>query len=328
MSGENRPTRRDFLQGRAAVQALAVAVGGGNGGSASDSRTRQSENVSSRSSPTIGGRDAVVSFRRRAMACEFEVQLPAAARDGATEAAVGALDLVDALEDQLTVYRADSELICVNRQAAARPVAVEPRLFAILQLAERLYRETDGAFDITSGPLSEVWGFSRRQGRLPSDAEIAGALERVGMEGVVLDAANRTVSFRRPGVTLHLNCVGKGYALDRMAEQLDAERVGDYLLHGGRSSVLGRGDCPGGSWPGWTIGVPHPLRQGARLAEIQLVNQALGTSGSGRNTLSTAAGGMAICSIRGPAGQRPECTRQRSWRRRRPRPTHFRPRFT
>ena len=158
---------------------------------------------------------------------------------------------------------------------------VEPRLFAILQLAQQLYRDTDGALDITSGPLSEMWGFSRRQGRLPSDVEIAAALERVGMDDVVLDAANQTVAFRRPGVTLHLNSIGKGYALDRMAELLDADGVGHYLLHGGRSSVLARGDCPGGGRPGWTIGVPHPLRPADRLAELYLVDQALGTSGSG-----------------------------------------------
>ncbi len=72
-----------------------------------------------------------------------------------------------------------------------------------------------------------------------------------------------------------------------MAEMLDSiggedgDGVGDYLLHGGRSSVLARGDCPGGGKPGWTIGVPHPLRPGERLTEITLVNQALGTSGSG-----------------------------------------------
>ncbi|MEX2093577.1 MAG: FAD:protein FMN transferase, partial [Pirellulales bacterium] len=131
------------------------------------------------------------------------------------------------------------------------------------------------------------WGFSRRQGRLPSDAEIVAALERVGMDGVVLDAEHHTVAFQRPGLSLHLNSIGKGYALDRMAEMLDStsDKDGDglsnYLLHGGRSSVLARGDCPGSGKAGWTIGVPHPLRPGERLTEVSLVNQALGTSGSG-----------------------------------------------
>jgi thiamine biosynthesis lipoprotein len=215
------------------------------------------------------------------MACEFEAQLAAGRTDGSTQRVLEALDLVESLEDQLTIYRADSEVLRINRNAAREPVPAEARLFALFQLAQQLYRDTKGAFDITSGPLSVTWGFSRRQGRLPTGAEISEALQCVGMDNVILDAANRAVQFLRPGVSLHLNCIGKGYALDRMAEMLDASRVGGFLLHGGKSSVLARGDCPRGGRRGWTIGVPHPLRPGERLAEICLVEEALGTSGSG-----------------------------------------------
>lgn len=265
------------------VQSLAAAIVGPESGAVETSPPAFSTADGSRRRAP----GALTSIRRRAMACEFEVQLAADRRDGSTERVLAALDLVESLEEQMTIYRADSEVLRINRQAADGPVPVEPRLFAMFQLAERLHRETSCAFDVTSGPLSEVWGFSRRQGRLPSDAEIAAALARVGMEGVVLDARNHSIAFRRPGLSLHLNSIGKGYALDRMAELLDGDRdndgdrVGDYLLHGGRSSVLARGDCPGGGKAGWTIGVPHPLRPGERLTEVTLVNEALGTSGSG-----------------------------------------------
>jgi thiamine biosynthesis lipoprotein len=277
MSIAGRPTRRDFLQGQAAVQAFAAAVVGPNVGAMEMS----SPALSASAALQQLARGALMSLRRRAMACNFEVQLAANRQDGSTEQVLAALDLVEALEDQMTVYRPDSEVLQISRQATNGPVPVEPRLFAMFQMAARLHRDTEGAFDITSGPLSEVWGFSRRQGQVPSDAEIAAALERVGMEDVVLDAENHSVAFRRPGLSLHLNSIGKGYALDRMAELLDANGAGDFLLQGGRSSVLARGNCPGGSRPGWTIGVPHPLRPGERLAEVDLVEQALGTSGSG-----------------------------------------------
>jgi len=252
----NRQSRRDFLQGRTVAPPteplLEMARGAG----------------------------PLVSLCRRAMACDFDVQLPAN-NARAAQVALDALDLLEPLEDQMTVYRDDGELVRINRQAAVEPVCVEPRLFALLELAQQLHRDTDGAMDLTTGPLSRAWGFSRRQGRLPSDAEIAAALADVGMDQVVLDATNRTVAFRRPGVSLHLNCIGKGYALDRMAELLAAGGVEDFLLHGGRSSVLARGHCPGRERPGWTIGLPHPLRPGERLGEIDLLDQALGTSGSG-----------------------------------------------
>ncbi len=184
MSTAGRPTRRDFLQGRAAVQAIADAVVGPDAGAMESSPPVFSTAAATkRLAP-----GTLVSIRRRAMACEFEVQLAAGRQDGSTERVLAALDLVESLEDQMTIYRADSEVLRINRQAAAGPVPVEPRLFAMFQLAERVYRDTEGAFDVTSSPLYEAWGFSRRQGRLPSDAEIAAAMERVGMDGVVLDA--------------------------------------------------------------------------------------------------------------------------------------------
>lgn len=278
MSTADRPSRRAFLRGRAAVDALAAAVG-------------QHHDDAQSTDPTGLPAQALVSYTRRAMACDFEVQLAAGRHDGSTERVLAALDLLEPLEDQMTVYRSDSELLQINRAAATAPVTVEPRLFALLELAAQIHADTQGAFDATSLPLSEAWGFSRRQGRLPGDAEIAAALERVGMGDVVLDAANQSVAFRRAGLSLHLNSIGKGYALDRMAESLDeaacetGERVGDYLLHGGRSSVLARGTRPGaansGQGPGWPIGIPNPLVPGERLGEIVLVDEALGTSGSG-----------------------------------------------
>jgi thiamine biosynthesis lipoprotein len=98
----------------------------------------------------------------------------------------------------------------------------------------------------------------------------------------VLDEDQATIAFRRSGITVHFNCIGKGYALDRMAELLDDGRVGDYLLHGGKSSVLARGDQPGQpSGSGWTIGLKHPLRPAERLAEFVLRDRSLSTSGSG-----------------------------------------------
>jgi thiamine biosynthesis lipoprotein len=269
-----RQSRRDFLRGRTAVKALAGAV------------TKVHDVVTEAigaDSPLVAMPTAtpLVSYTRRAMACDFEVQVPAG-RDAATaQHLLDALDLLEPLEAQMTIYRSESEVLRINSQAADGPVTVESRLFALFQLAERLHRETDGALDITTGPLSAAWGFSRREGRMPSDSEISAVLANVGMNHVELDAANETVAFRRPGVSLHLNCIGKGYALDRMAETLAERGVDEYLLHGGRSSVLARGSCPGSELAGWAIGLRHPLRPEERLGEFLLVNQALGTSGSG-----------------------------------------------
>jgi thiamine biosynthesis lipoprotein len=151
----------------------------------------------------------------------------------------------------------------------------------LIEFAKRLHYDTEGVLDITSGPLSEAWGFSRREGRVPSDEQIDEARQRIGMQYVDLDPARHTIAFRRPNMAINFNSLGKGYALDRMAELLAAHEIDDILLQGGKSSVLGRGDQPGSNEAGWRVGVRHPLRTNERMAELVLHNQALSTSGAG-----------------------------------------------
>jgi len=212
------------------------------------------------------------------MGCEFEIRFHAARYPEGTETAFRALDLVDAAEEQMSVFRETSEISQINRTAAEGPVEVEPGLFALLCLAQQLHGETGGAFDLTSAVLWEVWGFARREGAIPREEDLAEALRLVGSELVEFDAERSTVRFRKPGVRLNLGAIGKGYALDRCGELLAEEGIGDFLIHGGNSSVLARGSVAANI--GWQVGILHPLRPNRRLAEIWLVDRALATSGS------------------------------------------------
>lgn len=261
---EERHTRRSFLQGEAASRELANRV----------VRLDDPAKIANR-------RSLIVSVRRRAMACEFEAQLAAARDDHAMEHVFAALDLVEALEGQLSVFREDSEVSRLNQVAVESPVPVDARLFRLLEIAQTLWRQTGGALDITSGPLSAVWGFSRREGRVPQEDEIQSARQRVGMQYVKLDATQQSIEFQRPGVTINFNSLGKGYALDRMAELLEIHGVEDILLQGGKSSVLAIGNQPGVEEGGWRVGVRHPLKNSQQLVELVLRDQALSTSGAG-----------------------------------------------
>lgn len=271
MTDRAKSNRRAFLKGQAAVDAildLAQRV------PAEDDAFRWSAD---------GPASVLLHLSRRAMACNFEFFFNDRQYDHAGETAMAALDLVEELEAQMTIYRDDSELSHVNRTASDEPQVVEARLFDLLRIAVGLSRETDGAFDITSGPLSKVWGFSRRQGRIPADEELAAALARTGSAYVRLNSAHQTVQFAREGVELNLGSIGKGYALDRCAELLKEGGIDDFLLHGGGSSVLAAGSRSDaeGETNGWLVGIRHPMRPERRIAEVRLENRALGTSGSG-----------------------------------------------
>ncbi len=219
----------------------------------------------------------LLRFARQAMATTFEVLLPFGTPD-ALPLAEDALDLIDRIEDQLTVYREHSEVSRINRLAADSPVTVEEQLFTLLAQCARLTADTGGAFDITAGPLIKAWGFYRRAGRVPAPEERGDVMQRVGMRHISLDAERRTVHFLRPGVEINLGSIGKGYALDRGAEQLRDQRgVYSGLLHGGHSSVYAIGSLPGDA-RGWSVGVRHPWCAERRLALLRLRDRGLATS--------------------------------------------------
>ena len=133
------------------------------------------------------------------MAGEFEICLPVAIAGEATAAALEALDLVQSLEGQLSFFRPDSDISEINRHAADAAVEVEPRLFALLQGAMQLWRDSGGAYDLTATPLWEAWGFARRAGAIPSPEQLAEARTLVGGQWVELDEARKTIRFLRRG---------------------------------------------------------------------------------------------------------------------------------
>lgn len=239
------------------------------------------------------------SIEQTAMACEFEVLLRHGQYVHGLEHARDAMRVVHALEDQLSVYRPTSDFSTINRWAHLRPVAARYDVIQLLEVAQEVSRSTSKAFDITAGALSEVWGFSRRQGRKPDDDELQAAIQCVGSELFVVDRNALTVKFERPGVKLNPGGIGKGYALDRMAQQLVDNDLHDFLIHGGRSSIAARGHryqtCSRAtteglseqiqrddSGSGWWIALAHPLRWEEKLGHIRLRDRALGTSGAGK----------------------------------------------
>jgi len=210
------------------------------------------------------------------MACRFEVTLPIADESGVL-AARDALDEVDRLEDQLTVFREGSEVSQINRYAPTMAVKVEDSLHALLFRCRELYRETEGAFDITSGPLTRVWGFLRREGRLPNADELAAARSLVGSDQLLLNHEERTIRFAGAGVEINLGSIGKGYALDHVAALMRRRRVRTALLNAGSSSMRAIGN---GGHQGWLVGLRHPRDLTRRLGLLRIRDCALSTSGS------------------------------------------------
>ena len=217
----------------------------------------------------------LIRVARRAMATTFEIALPQGT-PCAVDAASAALDLIEEIEEQLTVYRDTGEVARLNASAAEGPVAVDPGLFRLLQRCAAFTLETSGAFDVAVGALVEAWGFTQRAGRIPTDRELVEATGRCGFRHVMLGAD--TVQFRRPGLKLNFGAIGKGYALDRAAELLRHDwGIDSALLQGGGSSMLGVG-VPPNDPRGWPVSIRHPESNRPALDVVYLKDQGLGTS--------------------------------------------------
>lgn len=217
---------------------------------------------------------------RQAMGSYFEVRLPAAL-PGALDLATRALDLVEDLEGQLTVYRDDSEVSRLNAMAHLGPVEVEPGLFALLERAEALGRETGGAYDVAAGALSLAWGFTRGPRRVPDAETLAEARARTGSDHLRLDPEGKTVAFDREGVVINLGSIGKGYAIDRATALVrDHWWPTPALIHGGQSSLYALGSPPWTFAGRWEISLRNPFDPAKPLGVIRLRNRGLGTSGA------------------------------------------------
>ncbi len=212
------------------------------------------------------------------MACAYAIVAYAEDAGALPRTVEAAFDEVDRIDRLMSHYKPESALSRLNREAPGGPVAVDPELFDFLAESLRYSRESDGAFDITVGPLMKAWGFFRGGGRVPEAAELAVLKDEVGYRHVVLDAAHRTIRFDRPGVELDLGGIAKGYAVDRAVALLRREHVTAALVSSGGSTVYGLGAPPGET--AWSVEVQDPADAGRVALTVALKDRALSVSGS------------------------------------------------
>src|SRR5579863_8237042 len=189
-----------------------------------------------------------------------------------------AFEEVRRLDRMLSNYRPESEWSLVNRDAASRPVKVSAELFQLLSACVDYSRQSEGAFDISVGPLMKVWGFYKGTGHLPKRDEVIEALEKVGYRNILLDASTKTVRFGKAGVELDPGGIGKGYAVDRMVDVLRRDGIATALVSASGSSIYALGAPPGEA--GWKVRIRDPKDEAKTVTEVTLKNESMSTSGN------------------------------------------------
>jgi thiamine biosynthesis lipoprotein len=217
-------------------------------------------------------------FERPQMGLPFRIVLYAPNSDHANRAAEAAWRRIAELNSILSDYEPESELSRLSRSSGSGfAVPVGTDLWNVLSRAQTISQASDGAFDITVGPLVQLWKRARRQRELPSSEKITSARESVGWNWVVLNSKQQTAQLVRPGMRLDPGGIAKGYALDEAAKALRNAGISRYLVSGGGDMVAG--EAPPGQ-PGWKVEVGVFDTAGApRPRFVSLRKMALATSG-------------------------------------------------
>jgi len=179
------------------------------------------------------------------------------------------------LEEIFSTYDDHSDLAQLNRYAGLGPLEITRELWSVLEISLRLGRETEGALDITIGPLVDLWRAAEEHGALPSSASVAEALSLTGVSKVRL-LSDGTAELRQAGMRLDLGGIGKGYAVDRLRAFLIHHGVEHALINFGRSSLAAVGAPPEReAWPVRLLGDDEES-----LGVIHLRDQVLSASSS------------------------------------------------
>ena len=187
------------------------------------------------------------------------------------------------INDRMSTYLEDSELSRFNKQQTTDWMEVSPDTVAVISEAIRTSRLTEGAFDVTVGPLVDLWGFGRvpRGDTIPSDTEIREALQKVGYTKIHTRISPPAIKKDRPDIQIDLSAIAKGYAVDQVADYLDRSRVLDYLVEiGGELRAKGKN----AKGTAWTVGIEKPVANERVIHQVlHLKDQAMATSGDYRN---------------------------------------------
>jgi len=190
------------------------------------------------------------------------------------------LERVDAL---MSTWRDDSELSLLNAAPVGEAVAISPETLEVLELSQRVSRATDGAFDVTVGPLVAVWGFGADAGlpEPPSPEVLAAAAAKVGYTELTLDAEAGTATRGLEGLRIDLSAVAKGYGVDRIASAVSAAGYPRHLVEIGGELRAGAAKVDGSPW---RIAVETPdARTRAVFGVLDMQGEGIATSGDYRN---------------------------------------------
>lgn len=221
------------------------------------------------------------TIRGLTMGTSYTVELAALIDDAVRTRLTELIEVeLAAINRAMSTYDPRSELSEFNRRQDLRWVPASRGLLEVLDRASRISTSTHGAFDVTVGPLVDLWGFGPQYGtrRVPNDAVIERVREGVGYRHVQTDSSAGAIRKRHSRTQVDLSAIAKGYGVDRVAMILDRQGIRDYLVEIG-GELRARGGTAAGK--PWRVGIERPVEGQHVVGEVvALENRAIATSGT------------------------------------------------
>lgn len=187
---------------------------------------------------------------------------------------------IQRIEALISSWDTASETSQINQAAGEHPVVVSTELFGLIERALHISRITGGAFDITYASMDKVWKFDGSMTTIPTEDDIRKSMALVGYKNVVLDAGERSVFLKYPGIKIGFGAIGKGYSADKARELLESKNVKGGIINAS-GDLTTWGTQPDGS--PWMVGITNPMNDNKVFSWFPLKNRAVVTSGNYEN---------------------------------------------
>ena len=226
--------------------------------------------------------DAIVSLSGRTMGTTYAIKYTPSRSDHTPEQVQQQVDqLLQEINQEMSTYIQDSEISLINQNQSDDWIDLSPRLFKVVKAAKTVYLLSEGAFDVTVGPLVNLWGFGPDGTQaLPEEAQIEQAKQSVGFEKILLDEESQRMKKTRSGIYLDLSAIAKGFGVDEVGDLLVGLEINSYMVDIG-GEVKTKGTKKGQLWK---IGIETPSDRSRTIKKIlKLSDMAMATSGNYRN---------------------------------------------
>jgi FAD:protein FMN transferase len=216
-----------------------------------------------------------VRYEGIAMGSSVEIEVFGPDQALCERAVQAAKDEIERLDRMMTDWKPESPLMDINRAAGVKPVQAPPELFFIVERSVRMSELTGGTFDITFAGAGKLWNWRAADPQVPDPETVKASLKNVGWKNIVLDAKERTIFLKHPGVKIGLGGIVPGYAADLAIGKIRDLGIRDACVNmSGDIMISGRKDgAP------WNVAITHPRKKGENLAVIPVSNAAVSTSG-------------------------------------------------